>query len=446
MYVGIGITTHNRRDIAERTIEYIKKHSKGCKIVVVDDASDTPYPNADYNFKNNVGIAKAKNKCIELLIEAGCTELFLFDDDCYPICDDWYNGYIRSPEPHLSYTWWILGNGKRNNNIFLHEYNGHNVYYSPCGCMIYINKAVIDKVGGFNEQFEKYGHEHVEYSQRVNNVGLTTYAFMDIIGSEKVFYSHDYHSEIKSSVAKKSKYIMKNQIILARGKKSKEYHKFKRNNEILTCYLTGTSDPQRKEKWIPDISQMDKLIDSVVEIGQKIIVFHDCFNVVEYRGAKLVKVKCSGNPYHERWRIYLDYIKANADLDFVFCVDATDVIMQLNPFDEMSLNILYTGDEDSSLNNEWLIKYHKGYINFIPLYSRKILLNAGLVGGHSNIIKKFIIEMLDEFSQRPVVMTDMAALNYVVYTKFINNFRHGAFINTKFKGYERNETAWFAHK
>ena len=78
--IGIAITTHNRRDTALQTFDkWTSMLPDGAIIIVVDDASDEPYPNADYRFDLNVGIAKAKNKCIELLIERGCDELFLAD-------------------------------------------------------------------------------------------------------------------------------------------------------------------------------------------------------------------------------------------------------------------------------------------------------------------------------------------------------------------------------
>ena len=95
--IGVAITTHNRRDTALQTVATWKRMlPDGAIIIVVDDASVEPYPNADHRFDVNVGIAKAKNKCIELLIERGCDELFLADDDCYPTSLDWWKAYVES--------------------------------------------------------------------------------------------------------------------------------------------------------------------------------------------------------------------------------------------------------------------------------------------------------------------------------------------------------------
>ena len=74
--IGIGITTHNRYETFSKTLVEIKRYApKDAKIVVVDDASDIPVPEATFRFDTNVGIAAGKNKCMELLDE--CDHLFL---------------------------------------------------------------------------------------------------------------------------------------------------------------------------------------------------------------------------------------------------------------------------------------------------------------------------------------------------------------------------------
>lgn len=86
--IGIAITTRNRYEIFKKTYDEMKKHApKNSVIVVVDDASTTPCPEATYRFTENVGIARAKNKCFELLYKAGCEHFFLFYDD-RPGCGD----------------------------------------------------------------------------------------------------------------------------------------------------------------------------------------------------------------------------------------------------------------------------------------------------------------------------------------------------------------------
>src|SRR5690606_15268014 len=91
----------------------------GAVLVVVDDASDFHDPGATFTFPHNAGIAAAKNKCIELLVNAGCTRFFLFDDDTWPKVEGWELPYINSGEKHLSFTFPTLANGKQNGRKLL---------------------------------------------------------------------------------------------------------------------------------------------------------------------------------------------------------------------------------------------------------------------------------------------------------------------------------------
>ena len=112
MRVGVGVTTHNRKESLDAALRNIRKYlPEGAKLVVVDDASTTPVPEADFRFHRNVGIAVAKNKCLELLDD--CDHIFLFDDDCWPKCADWWKPYVESPEPHLMYVFRDFAVGKK---------------------------------------------------------------------------------------------------------------------------------------------------------------------------------------------------------------------------------------------------------------------------------------------------------------------------------------------
>src|SRR5690554_5113268 len=89
--IGIGVTTRNRPKVFSETLKNLRKHlPEGSELVIVDDASGEPVKEATYRFARQAGIAKAKNKCLELLADAGCTHFFLFDDDCYPRRDGWW--------------------------------------------------------------------------------------------------------------------------------------------------------------------------------------------------------------------------------------------------------------------------------------------------------------------------------------------------------------------
>lgn len=186
MRIGIGITTRNRPECLERTLSAIKSHTPdNAFIVIVDDASEAPVPEANYRFNENVGIAVAKNKCIQLLMAGGADHFFLFDDDIYPTVRDWYRGYIESGFPHLMYIF----PGKKGKEL---ERNDKYVAYSiPRGCMLYFTREVVEAIGFMNPDFGIWGGEHREYSLRVHKFFKTPYPYMDIVGSENLFYSMD---------------------------------------------------------------------------------------------------------------------------------------------------------------------------------------------------------------------------------------------------------------
>ena len=184
MKIGIGITTRNRRDTANKAIAEIKRFSpKGTKLVIVDDASDEPFRGSTFRFQFQAGIAKAKNKCLELLDD--CDHIFLFDDDCYPVKDGWIEAYIKSGLNHASFNFIWRGDGMKP----IEELpNGVLSWSSPRGCMMYFTKECIDKCGGMDEGFAIWGYEHPDYSRRVWEMKLNPVPFPDIKGSDQYFY------------------------------------------------------------------------------------------------------------------------------------------------------------------------------------------------------------------------------------------------------------------
>lgn len=228
--IGIGITTRNRRDIfTESYKNWVKMMPKGSRVVVVDDASSVPVNRSDFRFERQAGIARAKNKCIELLDD--CDSIFLVDDDIYPIVKEWYKPYVESGMNHMCLSFEHNSKGERlSNSVFVKmKIGGISVYNSPNGCMIYVKKRCIDKIGGMNCDFGIWGNEHVEFSRRIYNSGLTPFPFMDVNDSINMFHVHDYYGDIESSVPEKVRVdsIRDNQKLLTERMESKEFIQYK---------------------------------------------------------------------------------------------------------------------------------------------------------------------------------------------------------------------------
>lgn len=194
--IGIGITTKDRGAMARETIRQWRLYTPAdIKIVVVDDASAIPVKDATFRFKRSVGIARAKNKCLELL--DNCEHIFLSDDDVYPIAHDWWVPYINSGEKHLSYIFPMVN---KTASDIIESTDKINIWSHPRGCLLYIHYDVLDRVGGMNTNYGKWGYEHKDWSNRIHNAGLTPYPYMDVIDSHKIFKSLDQDGSVGSTI------------------------------------------------------------------------------------------------------------------------------------------------------------------------------------------------------------------------------------------------------
>lgn len=185
--ISICITTRNRPEELQKVVEKIIQHTN-CEyqLIVVDDASEIEYYRADFRFNERVGIPAVKNKCLEL---AKYDHIFLFDDDTYPIADNWYLPYINSGKEHLCFTFLAKHKAK---DGFKHHVLGN-------GCMLYVTRKCIDTIGGFDWNYGLGKYEHVDFSRRIHNAGLTESVFMDIENSNELLYCMDQKKEVQRS-------------------------------------------------------------------------------------------------------------------------------------------------------------------------------------------------------------------------------------------------------
>jgi len=227
--IGVGITTHDRQGFAVKTIKTIRDRTpEAHRIVVVDDASVFPYPGADYRFEKNVGIATAKNKCLELLDD--CDHIFLFDDDCFPRVTNWWVPYVTHTEPHLMYLFDKIGGRLLSDAGVVHEDDDTHAHNHPRGCMLYVDRQVLDTVGGMDMDFPPWAGEHQAWSDRIHNAGLTQYPYMDVQGSDLLIYSADENLHVERSVPARdrARYVPLAEKLVAERKESSHYVEYRR--------------------------------------------------------------------------------------------------------------------------------------------------------------------------------------------------------------------------
>lgn len=226
MKIAICVTTKDRRAMFRMCVARIlfkmpREIGVVPKLFVIDDASLLTNGMTDYRFDTQVGIPRAKNKCLELAYEWGADHVFLFDDDTYPIADDWWKPYVEHPEPHLMYQFKLHGKPKSDMRELYRDEN--TVAYSHTrGAMIYLERRVLDVVGGFDEAYGLGGFEHPDFTNRIHNAGLTTHRAMDVPNSDKLLYCLDQDGQVESTLKGRGNYSL-----YKKNRDSKAYKEFR---------------------------------------------------------------------------------------------------------------------------------------------------------------------------------------------------------------------------
>lgn len=466
--IGIAITTHQRAEVLKRALEQHMKHlPAGALVVVVDDGSKPAAVVPDgvqlHRHETSLGIVASKNASLSALMDAGCEHLFLWDDDAWPIADNWHLPYIESPEPHLAYQFLDLaGPRKINDMTVLYRDDKHIACTGQRGVMLYYHRSAIEKVGGFDRVYGRGMYEHPDLALRIHNAGLSTWAFADVVGSEKLIHSMDEHEEGTRSIPRPDREaLVKRNVAIFNGRRDSGYAGFAsystNPNLVITTLLTSQPDPQRGGKMNPDPRALQVWADSIS--GALPIVLADELKESP-TGADLVEVPLVDmSPYFARWLHIYQFLRSHPEYHLVWCTDGTDVEMLREPWAEMEAGKIYVGSEHKTYADEWMTANHHGkvYSDFLQQYRDEPLLNAGLLGGSREDVMEFAHRIIRQYylieSHRfwkmevaPATLVDMGAFGMAAKS-FGDRIVTGPRIHTVFKtdGVGR-ECAWFRHK
>lgn len=441
--IGIGITTHNRNRIVADTVAKLRELNPDAKLVVVDDASQERVKIDGvqvYRFRRNVGIARAKNKCLELLSD--CQHIFLFDDDTYPLQPGWEQPYIDSPEHHLMYLFTAWADGKPvGDDAVVYQDDQHRAHHHARGCMMYVDRLALDTVGGMDTRFGVAMNEHLDWSIRMHNAGLTTFRYMDVAGSERLIYSMDQHREVRTSITNRSAHKEGNQHLLTESETSSAFIPYGKDI-VIACYFANVMDVQRGTEWQPDQKAISKLKASVELCGLEFVLIHNCFDLPN-------RVSISSSPYFERWLKEWQYLRDRRDVANVFVVDATDVDLVNNPFPHLQPGKLYIGDEPGKVvGDPWMLSRHQepNVNSWLRENNGAPLLNCGVVGGERKLVMALCRDMYLYHIEYPQDQTEMGIFNRLLHTKYRDVAESGRHVTSLFKKYERRTNAWFRHK
>lgn len=466
--IGIAISTHNRHDVLARAIEHQLKYlPAGALVVVVDDGSSNPVsvPDGVKSIRSDMsrGIVAAKNASLEALINAGCEHLFLWDDDAWPIAGGWEQPYIESPEPHLAYQFQDFATGKKLNDIAeLYRDGKHVAYTGQRGVMLYYHRSSIEKVGGFDPIYERGMYEHSDLALRIHNAGLTSWAFADVVGSEKLIYSLDEHEAVERSVPKPDREAQVKRNVTIHNKRRDDgytgYAEYRQKQSVvITTLLTSQPDPQRGSKMAPSPDMLAKWSASLRGCGR--IVLADDLETAP-PDAELFRVPdVMMNVYLRRWLHIWQHLRDHPEYHFVWCTDGTDVEMLREPWTEMEQGKVYVGSEPKTYADAWAKQNHPEaiYQSFLADHQHDVMLNAGLLGGsradvmaiaHGIVRLYYQIESLRFWQKEKsaAAVGDMIAFGIVAH-RYADRLVTGPRVHTVFKtdGIGK-EFAWWKHK
>jgi len=230
---------------------------------------------------------------------------------------------------------------------------------------------------------------------------------------------------------------------------------------ICTTFFTSGLDPQKNIKWETNgFEKISEFYNSIKTLDLNCVIFYDELSdlfINEYSTDKIKfeKVNPSSlNLIDVRWVIYKDYLEKNKKINRVFFTDISDIVVLKNPFNFITKNVIYCGDEEMLNNDSLWMKHcymclkHLDVQKINECYKHKVL-NAGILGGEKDLIYDVINKMSDILINSNIKHTtvDMCTLNYVLYTYYSDKIIHGLPVNTVFNNYETdNKIAWFKHK
>lgn len=466
--IGIAITTHNRPDVLKQAIEQQLKHlPAGALVVVIDDDSKPAAVVPDgvqlVRHETSLGIVASKNASLIALMAAGCEHIFLWDDDAWPVIDNWQRPYIESPEPHLAYQFLDLaGHNKLNDMAVLYRDDRHIAYTGQRGVMLYYHRSAIEKVGGFDPVYGRGMYEHPDLALRIHNAGLSTWAFADVTGSEKLIYSLDEHEQVTRSVPRPDREaLVKRNVGIFNARRDSGYTGFasysSNPNTVITTLLTSQPDPQRSGKMKPDREVLQPWASSIS--GALPVVLADELKEPPC-GADLHEVTAlSMSPYFARWLHIYQHLRAHPEYHLVWCTDGTDVEMLREPWAEMEPGKIYVGSEHKTYADEWMKANHHGkaYSEFIELHRDEPLLNAGLLGGSREDVMEFAHRIIRQhylieshrywrMEHAPATLVDMGAFG-IAAKSFGDRVVTGPKVHTLFKtNGVGKQIAWWKHK
>jgi hypothetical protein len=217
---------------------------------------------------------------------------------------------------------------------------------------------------------------------------------------------------------------------------------------VLTCLLTAERDPQRGRRWKADSGLLTTLRESVTRHDRHLVVLHDKLTDRDGGLTTFTPVPPGGNPYWVRWVHYRNWLERHPEVQWVWCVDGTDVEMLHDPFGRMSPDRLYVGSEEETIGGwhggPWLAKgANPATQAWLADHPDMPILNMGVLGGHRDVM----LEATGALAARAGESAwEIGAFQQIAAEMFADRVVTGPQVHSVFHANDRTADAWWRHK
>jgi len=234
---------------------------------------------------------------------------------------------------------------------------------------------------------------------------------------------------------------------------------------ILTTYLTSREDPQSGRRVAPDRWDLvAPWAEGISRCGLRGVILHDSLSsafIARLQSLGIECVECEPVPAtthtnNWRYRLAAEWL-GSQPVSSAFITDLFDVAVKADPFSMLRTDFdLWIGVEpwridDTTPAGQWMLSRLNGMFGGPGDLLGQQILNAGIIGGFRAPLLALWWEIWSLVSHRgpnPVVASDMAALNALVYRRLELHrvWRAGAPLHSEFKSYQHDAPVCFVHK
>lgn len=198
--IGVGIVTCGRPELFKKLFESLQPCKEIIDYIAIVEDPRGPNPNYENyitdiivdNWKGdgslvgvvsdeNMGVAKSKNRLLDILMKEKCDHIFLVEDDIYILNPNVFEKYIETSKitgiQHLNYSQHGLGNkawpyGDPNPRVVV-DYGPITLpLYMHCvGAFSYYTRNCITTVGKMDERYMN-AFEHVDHTLSIINADM----------------------------------------------------------------------------------------------------------------------------------------------------------------------------------------------------------------------------------------------------------------------------------